>query len=266
MKISTCSERPLITPCGLERFNYQLDPYIGCGHYCYYCYVLSRAETDWRREVQTHHDIEGQLEVELRTIVPQPIYIGYHSDPYQPCESDHRQTRAVLRVLHSHGFSASILTKSDLVLRDLDILTEMEDASVSVSVAFNDEDTRRLFEENTTETARRVQALSTIKQAGIGTGVLLCPVVPYVTEVLELLQHISAYADTVWIYGLSVDSDREHDIGWSNTRRILENHFPGSAEQIQAAVSSRSHPYWGQLKDDIEQFNADRALDLRVHI
>ncbi|MBT8353125.1 MAG: hypothetical protein KJO60_01305 [Desulfofustis sp.] len=65
MQITTCSERPLITPCGLERFDYQLDPYIGCAHYCSYCNVLREAETDWRREVRIHHDIEGQLALEL---------------------------------------------------------------------------------------------------------------------------------------------------------------------------------------------------------
>jgi DNA repair photolyase len=48
MKISKCTDRPLLSTCELENFNYQVDPYIGCEHYCYYCYVLNKAETDWQ--------------------------------------------------------------------------------------------------------------------------------------------------------------------------------------------------------------------------
>ena len=64
--------------------------------------------------------------------------MGYHTDPYQPCEAEYQQTRKVLELLFEKGFSASILTKSDLVVRDVDILAEMKDAAVNVSVAFND--------------------------------------------------------------------------------------------------------------------------------
>ena len=244
MQITTCSERPIITPCGLERFDHQLDTYIGCGHYCYYCYVLREAETDWRQEVQIHHDMAGQLALELRGINPQPIYIGYHSDPYQPCEAEYEQTRAALKMLRDNGFSASILTKSDLVLRDLDILADMEDASVSVSVAFKDNDVRRLFEKDTVATRKRIEALRKIKQAGVRTGALLCPIIPYITEELDLLEDLSEWADTIWIYGLSADSDDENDIGWKNTRQILASHFPHIADQVQTAVLSREHPYW----------------------
>ena len=266
MQISICSERPLITPNGLERFDYQLDTYIGCGHYCYYCYALRQAETDWNREVQIHRNIEKQLENELSSIIPQPIYIGYHSDPYQPCESEYKQTRATLEVLLANAFSAGILTKSDLVLRDLDILTEMKNASVSVSVAIKDDRTRKLFEANTIETQRRIEALQKVKQAGIRTGALLCPVIPYVTEVLDLLEALTTCADTIWVYGLSADSDEHIDIGWKNTREILATYFPGIAVQTQSAVFSKNHPFWMQLKDDIETIHRSRNLDLRVYI
>ena len=75
MKISICSDRPLITPCGLDRYNYQLDPYIGCEHYCNYCYVLGQAETDWGQEIQIYPDIGEQLEKELVGIASQKIFI-----------------------------------------------------------------------------------------------------------------------------------------------------------------------------------------------
>ncbi|MCP4577402.1 MAG: radical SAM protein, partial [Deltaproteobacteria bacterium] len=117
MNIKPCDNRPALNPCTLKDRNYQVDPYIGCEHYCYYCYALNQAETDWSKEVLIHKDITSQLESELAGIPPQLIYMGWETDPYQPCEAECRQTRQVLELLLEKGFSASILTKSDLVLR-----------------------------------------------------------------------------------------------------------------------------------------------------
>ena len=58
-RTSVASDRPLLVPCGLEGFDYQIDPYIGCGHYCRYCYVLNQAETDWAEEILVYADIDG---------------------------------------------------------------------------------------------------------------------------------------------------------------------------------------------------------------
>jgi DNA repair photolyase len=76
MKVSVCSSRPILSPCGLKGIEYQVDPYIGCEHYCYYCYALPQAETDWSKEILIYDDIVDQLSKELDTIPPQTIYIG----------------------------------------------------------------------------------------------------------------------------------------------------------------------------------------------
>jgi DNA repair photolyase len=61
-----------------ENLDYQVDPYAGCRHYCYYCYVLNQAETDWTKEILIYNDITGQLSGELEKISPQKIYMGYY--------------------------------------------------------------------------------------------------------------------------------------------------------------------------------------------
>jgi len=122
MDIKPYDNRSLLNPCTLEGRNYQVDPDIGCEHYSYYCYALNRTETDWGNEIFLHKDLTSQLESELAAIPPQLIYMGWQTDPYQPCESEYRQTRQVLELLLERGFSASLLTKSDLVLRDTYLL------------------------------------------------------------------------------------------------------------------------------------------------
>ncbi len=82
MKITTCTDKTLLTPCSLDRFNYQLDTYIGCEHYCYYCYVLRQAETNWVREIQVHRDLRKLLADELIDITPQFNPIIYVLESY----------------------------------------------------------------------------------------------------------------------------------------------------------------------------------------
>ena len=264
MILTPCKNRPLLEPCTLPELNYQSDPYIGCEHYCYYCYVLPQAETDWSKEVLLHENLVDRLEKELSSIPPQTIYMGWHTDPYQPCEAECRQTRQVLQLLLEKGFSASILTKSNLVLRDLDLLQTMKNAAVSVSVAFNDEDNRQLFEAKTKRTTGRIFALQQLKAAGIKTSALICPVIPHITDAMLLIDQLAEFADKIWIYGLSI-IDRSNR-NWQKVENILASHFPRLKESIEATIFSKEHPYWEVLRQDLVKVQKERNLNLSIHV
>jgi len=264
MKVTTCSSRPVLEKCTLENHDYQADAYIGCEHYCYYCYALNQAETDWTKEILIHQDITRQLNNDLSRIPPQSIYMGWQTDPYQPCEAEYRQTRQALDLLLEKGFSASILTKSDLVLRDMDVLREMNGASVSVSVAFNDDCVRQQFEYNTIDTGARISALEKLKRVGIKTSALICPVIPYITNVEPLVDVLAPHTNMIWIYGLSIQE--RSDQNWKNLQRILNRDFQNLKEQIEEAIFSRDQSYWTKLRQDLSELQEDRQLNLSIHL
>ncbi len=264
MKISECSDRPILSPCSLESANYQVDPYVGCAHCCHYCYVLDKAETDWEQEIRIHKNIADRLREALSGIDPQTIYMGYETDPYQPGEAESRQTRMVLELLLEMGFSARLLTKSNLVCRDADLLREMDGAGASVSVAFNDDRVRRLFEGNTMDTEVRIEALRQLHAAGIRTGALVCPVIPYITDPMRLVDALAPHTDTIWIYGLSVSESTSR--GWKNVQRILDTHFPDSTSQIQDVILDRDHAYWTELREKLAELQEERQLDFRIRV
>jgi DNA repair photolyase len=264
MKVSKCSKRPILVPCDLEYFNYQIDPYVGCEHYCYYCYALNQAETDWTKEICISNNIEEQLEAELSAISPQEIYLGYYTDPYQPCEVEYRQTRKVLELLSNKGFTANILTKSDLVIRDIDVLQEMSDSFVSVSVAFNDNQTRRLFEANTMNTEARIDALSQLKKVDIDTGALICPVVPFITDVHLLIELVAPHTEEIWIYGLSIEE--RSDKNWQNLLKILDHNFKDIKEQIEEVVFEKDHYFWIELRKELQELKKKENINLSIHL
>ena len=264
MILTPCKRRPVLQPCTLPDRNYQVDPYIGCEHYCYYCYVLNQAETDWRKEVLIYKDITSQLKSELAGIEPQTIYMGWHTDPYQPCETECHQTRKVLELLLDKGFSVSILTKSDLVLRDMDLLASMKNARISVSVSFNDNDVRRLFEANTIDTEARILALRELKSAGVGTSALICPVIPYITDVKPLIDLLADHIEKIWIYGLSILSTS--DPNWRNVDAILEQHFSELKVKIGDVVFSKEHAFWSTLRRELSQLQEEYKPIFDVHV
>ncbi len=264
MNVRLVSRRPVVQPCSLEGHAYQIDPYGGCEHLCSYCYALNRAETDWSREILTYQDILAQLGRELAGLEPQSIYVGWSSDPYQPAERAQRQTRRVLKMLASKGHSVCMLTKSGLVTRDVDLLATMPGSSAGVSLAFQDEQVRQLFEANAPPNEQRIAALRMLKKAGIRTYALICPVMPFITDVKRLVEMVAAWADTIWVYALSMATEDERN--WRNVQGILDRHFSEMAELYRQIAFSAGHPYWADLRHDLEGFQAESGLDLRIKL
>ena len=214
--------RPVLEPCELPMFAYMVDPYTGCEHGCVYCYTLNAADT--QNGTLTKDSLTEQLKRELSRVRSQTIYMGMNTDPYQPCEKSNRQTRGVLEALADKGFSACVLTKSDLCTRDVDLFRRMPGSSVGLSFAFQDEDTRRLFEPAAPSNERRLKALETLKAAEVETYALVSPVMPYITEPETVLRMVSPHADTTWFYALRLTDER--DKNWRNLIEILNRHFP----------------------------------------
>ena len=264
MNVRPCSRQPIVQPCSLEGHAVQIDPHIGCEHLCHYCYALNQAETDWTQEILTYQGIGGQLSRELGGLQPQSIYMGWNSDPYQPSEETHQQTRRVLELLARLGHSVCILTKSGLVTRDADLLAKMPGSSAGVSIAFQDEQMRRTFEASAPPNGQRIQALRTLKEAGIRTYALVCPVMPFITDVAALIEMAAPYADTIYVYALSMESERDQN--WRSLQGILNGHFPGLVEIYREIAFKADHPHWTRLRQELERLRLESGSDLRIKL
>jgi len=264
MRVRACGERPVLVPCLLEGYAFQVDPYVGCEHHCQYCYALNEAESDWSEEILIHEDIVEQLDREIAAVGPQPVYVGWESDPYQPSEKEFRQTRAVLELLAELGCSVCTLSKSDLVTRDIDLLQKMPGSSAGTSLAFSDDEVRRQFELNAPSNARRIEALKQLHEAGIETYALICPVVPHLTDAAALIEQVAPHADKIWVYPLAVEG--EDDRAWRNIEAILRHHHPRLRDPVREIVFSQDHTYWMELLQELEELGASRGLNLRLEI
>src|SRR5947207_11672268 len=150
---------------------------------------------DFERKIVVKVNAVERLRVELRSPrwAGDHIAMGTNTDPYQRCEGKYRLTRGIVETLAEHANSFSILTKSTLILRDLDVLTEAArraDVRANFSIGTLDEDVWKQSEPGTPHPKRRVEAVARLNEAGIPTGVLVAPVLPGLSDRPDQLEEV----------------------------------------------------------------------------
>lgn len=175
-------------------FDRSINPYRGCEHGCVYCFARPThayqglsAGLDFETKLFAKPDAPELLAKELSKpgYEPRTIALGINTDGYQPIEREWRLTRRILEVLRDFGHPVGIVTKSALVVRDLDILGPMAEkglAKVALSITTLDPKLARLMEPRAATPSRRLDTLRRLSDAGVPTAVLVAPVIPAVTD------------------------------------------------------------------------------------
>lgn len=227
-----------------------MNLYRGCTHGCIYC--------DSRSEVYNmDHDFEDievkqnsleLLKKELIKRTPSMIGTGAMTDPYVPLESHLKYLRRALEMIYKYGFGFTCITKSDLVLRDLDLLLKINEKSkavVQMTLTTSDDDLSSILEPNVCTTSRRVEVLKKLSDAGIPTIVWLCPILPYINDTEENINRIIDYCieanvKGILCFGMGLtlrDGNREYFYS------KLDENFPGLKETyIKKYANSYSIP------------------------
>ena len=212
-----------------------MNIYRGCTHGCIYCDSRSKCYqfTHPFEDVEVKQNAPELLEQALRARRRKcMIGTGAMSDPYMHCEEELGLTRRCLEIIRDHGFGAAIQTKSDRILRDLDLIDEINRRAkcvVQITLTTWDEALCKILEPHVCTTKRRVEVLQRLKARGIPTFVWLTPVLPYLTDTVENITAIvQACADAgvrgVIDFGMGLtlrEGDREYYYA------ALDRHFPG---------------------------------------
>ncbi|MEJ2441215.1 MAG: PA0069 family radical SAM protein [Gammaproteobacteria bacterium] len=188
-------------------FSVSINPYRGCEHGCIYCfarpthaYLDMSPGLDFETRLVAKPDAPALLRKELarRNYMCRPIALGSNTDPYQPIERSHCITRQLLEVLLEHRHPVAIVTKSAMVERDIDILSQMAKhdlVQVMISVCTLDKQLARLMEPRASTPQRRLRAMARLREAGIPVGVLAAPMIPVLNdpELETVLQQSAAH-------------------------------------------------------------------------
>ncbi len=215
-----------------------MNLYRGCSHGCIYC--------DSRSEIYNmdhkFEDIEvkqNALELLKKELIKRPkamIGTGAMTDPYIPLEKRLEHVRKSLELIYRYGFGFTCITKSDLILRDLDLLKKINEKTkvvVQMTITTADDDLCSILEPNVCPTSRRVEVLKALNDEGIPTVVWLCPILPYINDTEENINAIIDYCIDSNVYGILCfemgltlrQGNREYFY------QRLDEHFPGLKEK-----------------------------------
>ncbi len=223
-----------VTAKGILSSHNGMNIYRGCQHGCIYCdarsscYQMDHAFEDIEVKENAIALLEAALKAKRK---PCMIGFGSMSDPYIPLETDLRLTRQALELIEKYGFGAAIQTKSNRILRDMDLLKRIHSrgkAVVQMTLTTFDEPLCRILEPNVSTTRERLEVLKACQAAGIPTVVWLCPILPFINDTEENIRSIvEACADAgvkgIINFGMGVtlrSGDREYFYAQ------LEKHFP----------------------------------------
>jgi len=216
-----------------------MNIYRGCTHGCIYCDSRSRC-------YQINHDFE---DVEVKSNAPELLEValckkrskcmintGSMCDPYMPLENELRHTRKCLEIIDKHGFGLAILTKSNGILRDLNLLASINTKAkcvVQITLTTHDEDLCKIIEPAVCTTGERFAVLETMRDAGIPTVVWFCPLLPFINDTEENMRGVLDYCIRAKVYGIVFwnigmtlrEGNREYFY------QKLDEHFPGLSKK-----------------------------------
>jgi DNA repair photolyase len=229
-------------------FDRSVNPYRGCEHGCIYCFA---------RPTHAYHDLSPGVDFESRLFAKpdaakllhaalsrpgyeaKPIALGTNTDPYQPIEERFRITRSILELLLETRHPFTITTKSDRVVRDLDILVpaaRLGIAAVAISVTSLDPALHRTLEPRAPSAAKRLAAIRTLVDAGVPTIVAIAPVVPQITD-HELEAIVEAAVAHGARGGFYLPVRLPHEVA-PLFRAWLDDHYPDRAAKVMATIRS----------------------------
>ena len=219
--------------------HYGMNIYRGCTHGCIYCDSRSRCYqfTHPFEDIEVKQNAPELLERTLKSKRKKcMIGTGSMSDPYMHCEEELKLTRRCLEIIRDNGFGASIITKSDRILRDIDLIDEINRSAkfvVQMTLTTWDDDLCKILEPNVCNTKRRIEVLKEMQKRGIPTVVWMTPILPFINDTKENITAILDECVRVGVKGII-------DFGMGLTLRegdreyyyaALDKYFPGLKEQ-----------------------------------
>lgn len=253
--------KSILSKSNLPVGEYSVNPYVGCTHACKYCYAsFMKRFTGHPEPWGTFIDVKYWKEIKNpEKYAGKELFIGSVTDPYNPQEEQYRRTRALLEQLKGSGAKITIATKSDLVLRDLDLIRAFPDALVSWSVNTLDEAFCRDMD-RAVSISRRLAAMKAFHHAGVRTTCFISPIFPGITEVKAIIQQVKQQCHFIWLENLNLRGGYKTVI-----MDYIQEKYPRLLPLYHEIYHQKNRSYWNALDADLKAFAAETGLDYVVN-
>lgn len=247
----------VITKSNLPVADYSVNPYVGCTHACKYCYAsFMKRFTGHTEPWGTFLDVKDCPEIKHpEKYAGKELFFGSVTDPYNPQEAEYGRTRALLLQLKGSGAKISIATKSDLVLRDLEIIRSFPNARVSWSINTLDERFRQDMD-NAASIERRLTAMEAFYRAGVRTTCFISPIFPGITDVQAIIKRVQNQCHLIWLENLNLRGNYKPVI-----MNYIEVKYPHLVPLYRDIYYDGNRSYWKILDAKLKTFTSEIGLE-----
>lgn len=248
--------KSVLTKSSLPASDYSVNPYIGCTHSCKYCYAcFMKRFTNHSEPWGTFLDVKYWPEIKKpEKYAGKELFIGSVTDPYVPEEEKYQRTRALLEQLKGCGARISIQTKSDLVLRDTDLIQIFPDIRVGFSINTLDENFKNDMDQ-AVSIERRLSAMKTLYQSGIRTTCFISPIFPKITDVEAIINRVRGHCNLIWLENLNLRGEYKAVI-----LRYIKEKYPHLVPLYDEIYRYGSREYWEELDEILKDFTEEIGL------
>ena len=257
ISIKNIQVKSILSKSHLPVCEYSVNPYVGCPHACKYCYAsFMKRFTGHVEPWGAFLDVKHWPEIKNpQQYAGKELFIGSVTDPYNPYEETFERTRALLMQLQGSGARISIATKSDLVVRDLDLIRTFPEARVSWSINTLNPNFQQDMD-NAVSVERRLAAMKTFHQAGIRTTCFISPIFPGITDVEEIIRQAKGQCNLIWLENLNLRGGYKTII-----MNYIKEKYPSLLRLYHDIYTAKNRNYWETLDATLKAWTAEIGLD-----
>ena len=239
-----------LTKSNLPASDYVINPYVGCPHGCKYCYAsFMKRFTGHKEEWGTFIDIKRcDKKINTKKLENKTVFLSSVTDCYNKFEEKYKITRRILKELINVNCNLNISTKSKLILRDIDLLKQMKNLTVSMSINTLDENFKNDMD-NASSIKERLSTLRTLHENGIYTVLFMSPMFPYITNFKEIIEISKVYIDEYWFENLNLRGDYKTKI-----LLYIQEKYPKLINEYNDIYMKGNKKYWNDLSKEIKDY------------
>ena len=261
MKFNLREAKSVITKSNIPSIDYVINPYTGCQHGCIYCYAEFMIRFTGHKGDKWGQFLDVKV-FDLKKIKPlkydgKSILISSVTDPYLPQELNYQNTRKILEALVGTSAEITILTKSKLVVRDIDLFKKFENIRVGISISTLDDDFAKILERGASKPSDRIKAIKTLYDNNVSTYVFISPFFPEITNFREIIERTSNFTDYYMFENLNF---RPHNI--PRIFKIIKAYNPKLISLYQEFRIERKR--WDVIEDDIRKYCDEKQLNYHI--
>lgn len=254
--INQIKVKNVITKSNLPVCDYAVNPYVGCTHACKYCYAC------FMKKFSGHTETWGTfLDVKIWNNIKNParyvgksFFISSVTDPYNPQEEFYKRTREFLQTFQGIDINLSLQTKSDLILRDIDLIKSFKHVRVGFSINTLDENFKNDMD-NAVSIERRLNAMKILHDNGIRTTCFISPIFPGITDVIAIIDATKDRSNLIWLENLNLRGNfKPKIIGY------IKEKFPKLLPLYDDIYNQRNIRYWLHLNELINDYSVTNHI------